>query len=83
MISSKDEPKTNLSDVDDYEWAFVVPYLTLMRKRACSGTTTLQGISNGLQYLVQSVAAWPMIPNALPLCHGILANATLVGGWQV
>ena len=54
------------SDVTDEEWAFVAPYLTLMREDAPQRDHLLREVFNGLRYLVRSGATWRMLPNDLP-----------------
>src|SRR5574341_2041185 len=54
------------SDVSDEEWAFVAPYLTLMREDAPQRDYLLREVFNGLRYIVRSGATWRMIPNDLP-----------------
>ena len=54
------------SDVSDEEWAFVAPYLTLMREDAPQREHSLREVFNGLRYMVRSGASWRMMPNDLP-----------------
>jgi transposase len=54
------------SDVSDDEWAFVAPYLTLMREDAPQRDHSLREVFNGLRYIVRSGASWRMMPNDLP-----------------
>jgi transposase len=54
------------SDVSDEEWAFVAPYLTLMREDAPQRDYELREVYNGLRYIVRSGATWRMMPNDLP-----------------
>jgi transposase len=54
------------SDVTDEEWAFVVPYLTLMREDAPQREHSLREVFNGLRYFVRGGQAWRMLPNDLP-----------------
>jgi transposase len=54
------------SDVTDEEWAFVAPYLTLMRQDAPQREHPLREVFNGLRYIVRGGGAWRMIPNDLP-----------------
>lgn len=60
------ERKVYPSDVSDDEWAFVVPYLTLMREDAPQREHELREVFNGLRYIVRSGATWRMMPNDLP-----------------
>jgi transposase len=54
------------SDVTDEEWAFVAPYLTLMREDAPQREHSLREVFNGLRYAVRAGEAWRMMPNDLP-----------------
>jgi len=54
------------SDVTDEEWAFVAPYLTLMREDAPQREHPLREVFNGLRYFVRGGQAWRMLPNDLP-----------------
>src|SRR5215207_8529133 len=49
------------SDVSDEEWAFVAPYLTLMREDAPQRDHSLREVFNGLRWLVRAGAAWRML----------------------
>jgi transposase len=50
------------SDVSDEEWAFVVPYLTLLPEDAGQRRYPLREVFNGLRYLIKSDAPWRWIP---------------------
>jgi len=54
------------SDIGDDEWAFVAPYLTLMREDAPQREHELREVFNGLRWLVRSGAGWRMMPHDLP-----------------
>lgn len=54
------------SDVSDEEWAFVAPYLTLMREDAPQRDHSLREVFNGLRYIVRTGMQWRMMPNDLP-----------------
>jgi transposase len=54
------------SDVSDEEWAFVAPYLTLMREDAPQRDHPLREGFNGLRYVVKTGAPWRSMPNDLP-----------------
>lgn len=54
------------SDVSDEEWAFVAPYLTLMREDAPQRDYSLREVFNGLRWINRSGAQWRMMPNDLP-----------------
>jgi transposase len=54
------------SDVSDEEWAFVAPYLTLMKEDAPQREHPLREAFNGLRWLVRTGAQWRMLPHDLP-----------------
>jgi transposase len=60
------ERKAYPSDVSDDEWAFVVPYLTLMREDAPQREHSLREVFNGMRYIVRTGAQWRWIPHDLP-----------------
>jgi transposase len=59
------------SDVSDEEWAFVVPYLTLMREDAPQREHPLREVFNGLRYVVCTGMQWRMMANDLPPWHTV------------
>lgn len=54
------------SDVSDEEWAFIAPYLTLMREDAPQRDYSLREVFKGLRWIIRSGAQWRMMPNDLP-----------------
>jgi len=54
------------SDVTDDEWAFVAPYLILMKEDAPQRDHDLRAVFNGLRWIVRTGAQWRMMPNDLP-----------------
>ena len=54
------------SDVDDDEWALVVPYLTLMDEAAPQRVHDLREVFNGLRYIVRGGLQWRLMPHDLP-----------------
>jgi transposase len=54
------------SDVSDEEWAFVAPYLALVREDAPQRTHDLREVVNGLRWIVRSGAPWRMLPHDFP-----------------
>src|SRR5215216_835558 len=54
------------SDVTDEEWAFVAPYLCLMRPDAPQRDHDLRDVFDGLRYLVRTGAPWRYLPGDLP-----------------
>lgn len=59
------------SDVSDDEWAFMAPYLTLMREDAPQREHSLREVFNGLRYIVRTGMQWRMMPNDLPPWHTV------------
>lgn len=54
------------TDVSDEEWAFVAPYLALVREDAPQRTHDLREVFNGLRYVVKGGVTWRLVPNDLP-----------------
>jgi transposase len=54
------------SDVSDEEWAFVAPYLALVREDAPQRTHDLREVFNGLRWIVRSGAPWRMLAHDFP-----------------
>jgi len=54
------------SDVTDEEWAFVAPYLILMREDAPQRTYDLREVFNGVRYVVRTGCPWRSMPHDLP-----------------
>ena len=61
-----EERKAYPSDVSDDEWAFVAPYLTLMKEDAPQREHALREVFNGLRYIVRTGVQWRLMPNDLP-----------------
>lgn len=59
------------SDVSDEEWAFIAPYLTLMKEDAPQREHALREVYNGLRYIVRSGGQWRMMPTDLPPWHTV------------
>src|SRR3954464_4142511 len=54
------------SDVSDEEWAFVAPYLALVREDAPQRNHVLREVFNGLRWIVRTGSAWRYMPHDLP-----------------
>ena len=65
------ERKAYPSDVSDDEWAFVAPYLTLMREDALQREYSLREVFNGLRYIVRTGVQWRFMAHDLPPWHTI------------
>src|SRR5215212_6935807 len=50
------------SDVSDEEWAFVAPYLALVREDAPQRNHELREVFNGLRWIVRTGSAWRYMP---------------------
>jgi transposase len=66
MEETRTARKPYPSDVSDEEWAFVAPYLTLVREDAPQRKYELREVFNGLRWMVRAGAAWRMLPTNLP-----------------
>jgi transposase len=67
-MTTNDTPqrKPYPSDVSDVEWAFVAPYLALLREDAPQRDHSLREVFNALRWLVRTGASWRMMPHDLP-----------------
>lgn len=54
------------SDVSDEEWAFVAPYLTLMRPDAPQRVHDPRDVYNALRWIVRAGAPWRYLPTHFP-----------------
>lgn len=54
------------TDISDEEWAFVAPYLTLMKEDAPQREHSLREVFNGLRYVIKTGVTWRMMPHDLP-----------------
>lgn len=59
------------SDVSDDEWAFVAPYLTLMREDAPQRDHPVREVFNGLRWVAHTGAQWRWLPHDLPPWHTV------------
>ena len=63
------------SDVTDDEWAFVAPYLILMKEDAPQRAHELRAVFNGLRWIIRTGAQWRMLPNDLPPWYSVYQQA--------
>ena len=63
------------SDVSDDEWAFVTPYLTLMREDAPQREHNLREVFNGLRWIIRTGSQWRMMPHDLPPWEAVYQQA--------
>jgi transposase len=54
------------SDVTDDEWAFVAPYLALVREDAPQRVHDLRQVFNALRYMVKTGGQWRYLPHDFP-----------------
>src|SRR5215207_3776154 len=54
------------TDVSDEEWAFVAPYLALLREDAPQRAHDLRELFNALRWIVRTGSPWRYMPNDLP-----------------
>ncbi len=54
------------TDVSDEEWAFIAPYLALVREDAPQRRSALREVFNGLRWLVRAGAEWRLLPHDFP-----------------
>ena len=69
------QPEPYPSDVSDEEWAFVAPYLTLMREDAPQRDYPLRDVVNGLRWAVRAGADWRLMPHDLPPWYTVYQQA--------
>jgi transposase len=65
------KPKPYPSDVTDEEWAFVAPYLTLMREDAPQREHDLRDVFNALRWMARAGAPWRMLPTNFPAWEAV------------
>src|SRR5919106_5805604 len=54
------------TDVSDEEWAFVAPYLALVREDAPQRRHALREVFNALRWIVRAGAPWRLLPTNFP-----------------
>ncbi len=57
---------SDVSDVSDEEWAFVAPYLALIREDALQRRHDLREVCNALRWLARTGAEWRLLPHDFP-----------------
>ena len=63
------------SDVTDEEWAFVAPYLILMKEDAPQRDHDLREVFNGLRWIVRTGSQWRLMPHDLPPWYTVYQQA--------
>ncbi len=66
MNGKRLERQTYPRDVSDDEWAFVAPYLRLMKEDAPPREPPWREVFNGRRYMVRSGGTWRRMPHDLP-----------------
>ncbi len=74
-MEASEQRRAYPSDVSDDEWAFVAPYLTLMKEDAPQRQYTLRDLFDGLRYIVHTGAQWRWMPHDLPPWHAVYEQA--------
>lgn len=54
------------TNVSDEEWAFVAPYLCLMKEDAAQRKHSLRAVFDALRWMVRAGAPWRLLPTNLP-----------------
>lgn len=57
------------TDVNDDAWAFVAPYLTLLRDDAPQRVHDLREVCNALRWIVQTGPPWRYLPDVVAGLH--------------
>ena len=71
------EPGVYPTNVSDEEWAFVVPYLCLMKEDAPQRLHSLRAVFDALRWMVRAGAPWRLLPtNPPPLADCPPAEST-------
>ncbi len=65
-METKPSRKPSPPDVTEDEWAFVAPYLTLMRPDAPQRVHAPREVCNALRWIVRAGAPWRMLPTNFP-----------------
>src|SRR5918999_5735272 len=74
-METKPARKPYPSDVSDDEWAFVAPYLTLMRPGAPQRTHDLREVFNAVRWIVRTGAQWRYLPTNFPPWEAVYQQA--------
>jgi transposase len=63
------------TDVSDEEWAFVAPYLALVREDAPKRHHELCEVFNALRWIVRAGSPWRLLPTNFPLWEAVSQQA--------
>src|SRR5215471_2270714 len=67
--------KSYPSDVSDAEWAFLIPYLTLMRENAPQREYALRDVFDAVRYVVKTGCQWDFLPHDFPPATAVYQQA--------
>jgi transposase len=67
--------KSYPSDVSDAEWAFLIPYLTLMRADAPQREDALRDVFAAARYVVKTGCQWDFLPHDFPPASAVYPPA--------
>lgn len=67
--------KAYSSDVSDEEWAFVAPYLCLMKEDAPQREHSSREMFNALRWMIRAGAPWRLLPIHFPPWQSVYAQA--------
>ncbi|WIG61002.1 MAG: Mobile element protein [Ktedonobacterales bacterium] len=68
------------TDIRDDEWAFIVPYLTLLPADALQRRYPLREVFNALRWIARAGAPWRILPHEFP--PGRWSTSSCGAGWQ-
>lgn len=63
------------TDCSEEEWAFVVPYLTLLPEEAGQRRHDLRAVFDALRWLMRAGAPWRLLPGDFPPWHAVYDQA--------
>src|SRR5215218_5017255 len=70
------QPRTPYpTDVSDEEWAFVAPYLALVREDAPQRCHDLREVFNALRWIVRAGSPWRLLPTNFPPWEAVYQQA--------
>jgi transposase len=75
MDASPVSRKPYPTDVSDEEWAFVVPYLALVREDAPQRRHDLREVFNALRWIVRAGSPWRLLPTNFPPWEAVYQQA--------
>jgi transposase len=75
MDTSAPTRKAYPTDVSDEEWAFVAPYLALVRADAPQRHHDLREVFNALRWIVRAGAPWRLLPTNFPPWEAVYQQA--------